>query len=146
WVYARQAQSLRIHNGSILIDDVPFTSTRLAKTLVAAEADGAILAVVTAGPQIEAEAQKLWLEEKPDEYFFLEVFGSAVVEHLVTMTGARLCAWADGRTMAVLPHYSPGYPEWDISQQPRLLELIRRGTQTPLPGPLEVLDSGMLRP
>ena len=26
--------------------------------------------------------------------------------------------------MAVLPHYSPGYPEWDIAEQPPLLELI----------------------
>ena len=31
--------------------------------------------------------------------------------------------------MAVLPHYSPGYPEWDIGQQPRLLDLIRRAAQ-----------------
>ena len=36
-------------------------------------------------------------EEKPDEYFFLETFGSAVVEHLITVAGARLCAWADVR-------------------------------------------------
>jgi hypothetical protein len=60
------------------------------------------------GPEVEAEAQRLWREEKPDEYFFLEIFGSAVVEHLVTITGARLCAWAEGRHLAVLPHYSPG--------------------------------------
>ena len=50
--------------------------------------------------------------EKPDEYFFLEVFGSAVVEHLVTMTGARLVRLGRRRGSAVLPHYSPGYPEW----------------------------------
>ena len=48
------------------------------------------------------------------------MFGSAVVEHLTTMTGARLCAWAEGHEMAVLPHYSPGYPEWDIAQQAEL--------------------------
>src|SRR6185436_17937068 len=79
-------------------------------------------------------------------YFFLEVFGSAVVEHLVTTIGARLCAWADGRGMAVLPHYSPGYPEWDIAEQPRLLELIRRAPAKPLPSTVDVLESGMLRP
>ena len=37
------------------------------------------------------------------------------------MTGARLCAWADAERVAVLPHYSPGYPDWDIDEQPRLL-------------------------
>jgi hypothetical protein len=48
--------------------------------------------------------------------------------------------------MAVLPHYSPGYPEWDIADQPHLLKLIRHSRSQALPGEIEVLDSGMLRP
>jgi hypothetical protein len=142
WVYARQTQNLRLINGSILIDDVCFTSKRLQQTLHGAEAHSAILVAASAGPQLEAEAQKLWLEEKPDEYFFLEIFGSAIVEHLVTMIGARLCAWAESHNMAVLPHYSPGYPEWDVSEQPRLLQLLKksRGFE------IDALESGMLRP
>ncbi len=48
-------------------------------------------------PSSRLEAQQLWHDGKPDEYFFLEVYGSAVVEHLVTMTGARLCAWAESQ-------------------------------------------------
>ena len=48
--------------------------------------------------------------------------------------------------MAVLPHYSPGYPEWDIAEQPRLLELIRRARAARCPAAVEVLESGMLRP
>ena len=47
--------------------------------------------------------------------------------------------------MAVLPHYSPGYPEWSIEEQPRLLDLINR-LQPKMPAPVEVMDSGMLRP
>ena len=47
-----------------------------------------ILVAVGAGPEAEEEARRRWEDEKPDEYFFLEVFGSAVVEHLTTMTGA----------------------------------------------------------
>ena len=103
-----------------------FDSARLRNTLEAAGAHRAILVAVSAGPELEREAQNRWRDEKPDEYFFLEVYGSAVVEHLVTMTGARLCAWADADGLAVLPHYSPGYPEWDIAEQPALLELIGR--------------------
>jgi hypothetical protein len=146
WVYARQAEDVSIVNGSIVIDGVSFTSKRLQRTLTEAGADGAVLVAVSAGPEVEAEAQKLWLEEKPDEYFFLEIFGSAVVEHLTTMTGARLCAWADRNALGVLPHYSPGYPEWDISQQAKLLELMRRTRLQPLPAQLQTLESGMLRP
>ena len=146
WVYARQVESLKITNGSISIDGVSFTSKRLQNTLVAAQADSAILVAVSAGPEVEAEARRAWLDEKPDEYFFLEIFGSAIVEHLTTTTGGRLCGWAETHGMAVLPHYSPGYPEWDISEQDRLLNLIKRTAKHTLPGPLDVLDSGMLRP
>jgi hypothetical protein len=62
------------------------------------------------------------------------------------MTGARLCAWGDSQSFAVLPHYSPGYPEWDIAEQPRLLELIRKTRADALPGNIDVLESGALRP
>lgn len=144
WVYARAAEHLDITNGSILIDGHPFSSPRLLKTLRDAQADSVILVAVSAGPEIEFHAQRLWKEEKPDEYFFLEIFGSAVVEHLTTITGARLCNWAETHGLAVLPHYSPGYPEWDISQQPHLLRLLASSGK--LPGAVEVLDSGMLRP
>jgi hypothetical protein len=146
WVYTRQAQRLDITNGSICIDGVPFASKRLQRILVEAQAESVFLAAVSAGPELEEEAANLWREEKPDEYFFLEVYGSAVVEQLITMRGAQLCAWADERGLAVLPHYSPGYPDWDISQQPRLLELIRGGARQQKPGKLAILDSGMLCP
>jgi hypothetical protein len=143
WVYSRPADEVKISGGSICIDGVPFRSGQLQRTLEDAEAHGVILAAVSAGPELEQEAQRLWRAEKPDEYFFLETFGSAVVEHLTTVTGARLCDWAEGSGMAVLPHYSPGYPEWDILEQPRLLDLIGRES---LPGSVEVLESGALRP
>src|SRR5687768_3695609 len=146
WVYARQAESVSHDNGAVTIDGIPFVSKRLQSTLQQAQGDGVVVVAVSAGPEVEAEAQRLWLEEKPDEYFFTEIYGSAVVEHLVTTIGARLCGWADVREMAVLPHYSPGYPEWDISEQPRLLDLICRTREHPLPCGLQVMESGMLRP
>ena len=87
-----------------MIDGESFTSKRLHTTLAHAEAHGVILVVASAGQEAEEEAQRLWLEEKPDEYFFLEVFGSAVVEHLMTMAGAALClggAAGDGGAAAL---------------------------------------------
>jgi len=130
WTYSREAQW----------PSDRFNSPRLARMLVDAESHGVVVAAISAGPELEAEAHRLWLEEKPDEYFFLEMYGSVVVEHLVMTTGARLCDWAEKQCMSVLPHYSPGYPEWDISDQGRLLELIQP------PDRLEVLESGALRP
>ena len=145
WLYAREADTLALPREAVVIEGVPFDCARLERRLREAEATGTALVAVSAGPELEAEAQRLWEEEKPDEYFFLEVYGSAVVEYLVRAVGARLCAAAEHAGLAVLPHYSPGYPEWDVADQGRLLRLIRHGGRT-LPGPLEALESGMPRP
>jgi hypothetical protein len=146
WFYARQVDRLDLEDGRVRIEGVPFGSPRLAATLRQAEAHSAFLVAVGAGPEAEDEAHRRWLEEKPDEYFFLETFGSAVVEHLMTAAGARLCAWADSRDMAVLPHASPGYAQWDVAEQSRLLRLLRPADAGELPGDLAALDSGALRP
>ena len=84
WIYAREAGSVATEGASVKIDGVRFHSGVLRRRFERASADGAIVAAVSAGPEIEREAQKLWLEEKPDEYYFLEVLGSAVVERLTT--------------------------------------------------------------
>jgi hypothetical protein len=144
WVYVRHAENAVTENGSLEIEGVAFPSVRLRKQFEKAAAGSAALAAVSAGPELEQEAQRLWREEKPDEYYFLEVLGSAVVERLIASTGARLCAWAEAAEMAVLPHYSPGYPGWDVAQQSRLLGLVNAPGN--LPGRLEALDSGALRP
>ncbi|MBV9880046.1 MAG: hypothetical protein JO180_06085 [Gemmatirosa sp.] len=142
WIVAREAARLRVDGDVIAIDEATFTSPRLARTLRDAGADRVVLVAVSAGPELEAQAQQLWREEKPDEYFFHEVYGSAVVEQLVMTAGARLCAAAEPNGLAVLPHYSPGYPDWEIGEQARLHALLAPH----LPTALEVLDSGMLRP
>jgi len=46
----------------------------------------------------------------------------------------------------VLPHFSPGYSGWDIAEQPKLWNLFRQNSSGSLPGELEALESGMLRP
>jgi hypothetical protein len=101
--------------------------------------DELLLTAVSAGPELEEHAERLWREEKPDEYFFLEVFGSAVVEHLLAMVGKRLAAWAETQHLSVLPPYSPGYGGCDIAEQPRLLQLLQ-------PCSLQALPSGALQP
>ncbi|HWG17679.1 MAG TPA: hypothetical protein VN678_07445 [Acidobacteriaceae bacterium] len=146
WFYARQAEHFEIRDDVINIDGAQFACKRMQATLQQAGAHTVVLVAVSAGPEAEAESHRRWQEGKPDEYFFLEMFGSAVVEHLAASTGARLCEWAEQREMAVLPHYSPGYPEWDVAEQPRLLELMKRGQRQPFPSAVEVFETGMLRP
>lgn len=146
WIYARQTDQLELEEARIRIDGAALTPVRLRNRISASEAHSVVLVAVTAGRECERMAQQLWEESKPDEYFFMETFGSAVVEHLVTTTGARLCAWAEQAGMAVLPHDSPGYPGWDILEQAGLWKLIQTNRKGALPGEIQVLPSGMLQP
>ena len=144
WIYLRQAGTLQISGNRILVDGTALASKHLLHRLLEAGATTAILAAVSAGRECEEYARQLWNEEKPDEYFFMEVYGSAVVEHLIARAAYHLCEWADGQGKAVLPHYSPGYPGWDITDQIGLLRCIQDGNASGLP--MSVLETGMLFP
>jgi hypothetical protein len=146
WIYARPAGNFEIADGRLHVNGTGFNSKQLYELLSDAQAHAAMLVAVSAGKECEEEAHRLWEEGKPDEYFFLEMYGSAVVEHLITSAGGRICAQAEPNRMAVLPHYSPGYSGWDVSDQVRLWELIRPKNGRPLPGEIEVMNTGMLRP
>ncbi|MGA3257439.1 MAG: hypothetical protein ABSE35_00930 [Bryobacteraceae bacterium] len=77
WVCAREAGDLEVVGDIVRLEGVPFHSLRLRGLLEQAAAGGAVLVAASAGSALEEEAQRLWREEKPDEYFFLEVFGSS---------------------------------------------------------------------
>ncbi len=146
WIFARAAGGLKLAAGKISLNGAEFVSDRLHEQFAAAEAHDAMLVAVSAGKECEEKARQCWEEGKPDEYFFLEMYGSAVVEHLVTHAAGRICGWADQKGMAVLPHYSPGYTGWPVSDQPKLWEIIRSNNGSPFPAELHVMETGMLRP
>jgi hypothetical protein len=146
WIYARQAEALELSGSQIRINGSGFSSQLLHERFNTAQVHSALLVAVSAGPQCEEKARALWQEGKPDEYFFMEMFGSAVVEQLAAVANGRLCAWADQQGMVALPHYSPGYSGWDVCDQTKLWDLIRQKAGGRLAGQLDVLDTGMLRP
>lgn len=145
WTYHRRVE-LQAGGGALQLDGVEFASPRLQEHFAHHQATGAVLVAASAGPECEEHARALWNEGKPDEYFFLEIYGSAVVEDLVARTSGRLCDVASHDRLMAVPHYSPGYAGWDVAEQNRLHALILEGMHGALPGPLEVLSSGMLRP
>lgn len=146
WIFARTAGGIEISAGKVSVNGTNFVSDRLQEQFAAAEAHDAMLVAVSAGKECEEKARQCWQEGKPDEYFFLEMYGSAVVENLVTHAAGRICAWADQNGMAALPHYSPGYTGWPVSDQPKLWGLLRGNNGTPFPADLHVMETGMLRP
>jgi hypothetical protein len=145
WLYFREVELL-LTAETLRLDGTEFDSRHLHGYLRQAGAVRAVLVAVSAGRACEDEARRLWEESKPDEYFFHEMFGSAVVEHLVAGLSGRLCDLAERDGLMAVPHYSPGYTGWDVADQGRLFAAITRGLDRPLPEPLEVLPSGMLRP
>lgn len=145
WVHTHEAEALEVGENSVRVEKVEFKSRELRDRLTKAKAAGAVLVAAGAGVEAEEEAQQRWKSDRPDEYFFLEVYASAVVEHLITTTGARLCDWAEHQKMVVLPHYSPGYPGWELEDQHALLTLLRL-SRAPHQLDVEVMTSGQLRP
>jgi len=146
WFYARQINALELASGKLHVGGTEFSSKQLHDQFAGAQADSAVLVAVSAGRECEEYAQQLWRESKPDEYFFIEIFGSAVVEQLIAVASGHICGWADHNGSAALPHYSPGYSGWDISDQVKLWNLIRQSGTAHLDGRLGVLETGMLRP
>ena len=146
WIYARECSSLELKSRNVCIGGVSFSSNKLREILSDALAHSVMLVAVSAGRECEEHARELWNEGKPDEYFFLETCGSAAVEQLIAVASGHICAWADGNQMAALPHFSPGYSGWDIREQAAFWRLFQQSFNGRLPGELEVLDSGMLRP
>lgn len=147
WLYLRESHSLKLgEDAQVLIDGITFNSKKLHQFLKDSKSHSVIIAAVSAGPECEEKAGVLWHEKKPDEYFFMEMLGSAVVEHLISHAGGKMCSWADEQGMVALPHYSPGYPEWDVSEQTQLLNLIKSGTNSKELKHLVTLHSGMLNP
>lgn len=146
WIFAVRIDGIDFSNERLLINDVEFSSKKLSSQLSQANVKSVMLVAVSAGKECEEMSAQLWKESKPDKYFFLEIFGSAVVEHLITYAGAKFCEWADENNSVILPHYSPGYPGWNVTDQNKLLKLIEEKKNCDLPGKIEVLETGMLKP
>ncbi|HTR43518.1 MAG TPA: hypothetical protein VMH87_18045 [Pseudomonadales bacterium] len=146
WICARECSSLERSAEKLKLCGKEISSRRLREVFSTADVHSVVLLAVSAGKECEEYAQKLWKEEKPDEYYFLESYGSAVVEQLVTFANGRICGWADEHQMAALPHFSPGYAGWNVAGQVPLWELFRQQFTDGFPGELDALESGMLRP
>jgi len=146
WVYGRMIERIELPPGQLTLGNSTFPSKQLHDLFATANAHAAMAVAISAGPECEAMAHQCWQDGKPDEYFFLEMFGSAVVENLTITAGGRICGWAEQNGMTVLPHYSPGYSGWDVADQNKLWDLIRPDKGRALPGELEVMHTGMLRP
>lgn len=117
------------------------TSSLLAKRLRTTGAHALIVAAFSAGHEIDDEINRLWDAGRPDAAMVLNAFGSVLIEQLRACVARQLRRTMGARGMRVLPHLSPGYDGWPLEDQANLFSLIAAAA-----GPIELLDSGGLRP
>jgi hypothetical protein len=132
-------------DGIVLEEGGELTCGVLARRLRDGAAHALLALAVSAGVEVDAEAGRLWAEGKPDEAYFLERFGTAVVERLVFHSALALCRAAEARQETLLPHLSPGCGSWDLGDQPKLMRLVFGGAADAM-GRMEMLPTGALRP
>ncbi len=94
------------------------------------DADGLVLGLVTAGPGIEATAQKLLATGQMTRALLLDAAGSAAAEEAADRLGAQIVGQpsATASTDAVSCRLSPGYGRWKLSAQPKLFALLPHET------------------
>ncbi|MEM8678421.1 MAG: hypothetical protein AAGF97_03600, partial [Planctomycetota bacterium] len=124
-----------------LANQTQLHSTLLAQGFARAHVDRIVLAAITAGASVDERIDELWRGDRPDEAMFLNAYAIAAVEHWRAETGKQLTQRfaSEGRT--VLPHYSPGYDGWGLSDQARLYRLLAEDGI-----PIQLLASGGLSP
>ena len=95
WIYAREVDAFAIDDGAVVASTACVSPARGCDDAARRPAPTARSWSPSApGPELEAEAQRALARREAGRVLLPRGLGSAVVEHLVTMTGARLCAWA----------------------------------------------------
>jgi hypothetical protein len=145
WTYRREL-AVGWDDETLLLDGVSFPSPQLATYFREHAVTRAFGVVANPGSALPARAHEHWQGGRPDEYFFAEVYGTAVAERLFAEVTQPICKIACAEGAVPLEHYLPGYGGWDIAEQPALHQLIFKHPEAAPPEPIEVLASGMPRP
>ncbi|MEC7777466.1 MAG: hypothetical protein VYC32_15360 [Planctomycetota bacterium] len=143
WTHSRLAPVQSIEADTVRLDDGTLLSSRvLAEGARRSGTHSVSVLAVSAGEEVDERIAELWAEDKPDEAMFLNAYADALTEHLRSVEAEKAFDQFSDDDMTVLPYYSPGYDGWELTDQASLLKTI----STSLPGPLEVLPSGGLKP
>lgn len=134
WFFARRVK----------LRDVVETRDGVAVTLPTPwfGADEAIAVAASAGAEVDFESAARWACDEPDKYCFLESYACAVVEELLAEAARRMIEADTTRT--VPQQFCPGFPGWPATDTARFLSFVHDGVE--LPGPLDALSTGALRP
>jgi len=100
--------------------DLTVSGPRMVRRLAGAEHLTAL--AVTCGPALEEAAAVAFARGEYARGAILDAAGSAAAEALADEVNDSVAAEARARGYCLLPRVSPGYADWDLAVQPRLLE------------------------
>lgn len=111
-----------IEDGTVHIEDgIGFRSPILAKVLE--HCDKLILFVATIGSALEEEAARLNEDNRLTRAYILDRLGSLAAEQVVNAFHENMKRRYDRKGYGVTLRFSPGYCDWPITEQRKLLHL-----------------------
>jgi hypothetical protein len=130
-------------DGVTLAGGQRLTGERLAEHLRRFDAHAIAAIAVSAGVEVDEASAAAWHDDRPDEGYFLERLGVAVVERLLFRTTLEFCQRSGQAGETLTPHLSPGCGRWELVQQHALWALLFPEEER---GPITLLESGGLAP
>jgi cobalamin-dependent methionine synthase I len=103
----------------IVLKNITFKGMAIAKAM--AKAKEIALFVDTIGPALEAEVNRLYQRDEYTKATILDTIGSVAAEEGAEYLNSLIVKKAKKST----PRFSPGYGDWNLSIQKRLLEVIQ---------------------
>lgn len=104
----------------IALKDISLKGKAIAKAMAMAEEIA--LFVDTIGPALEAEVNRLYQRDEYTRATILDTIGSVAAEEGAEYLNSIIVEKAKGEST---PRFSPGYGDWDLNIQKRLLEVTQ---------------------
>lgn len=123
-VYYRQATMTHGADGSVnLGEGSRFQSQEL--TSVTSDCHGCIVFVLTLGPQLDDESQRLLMNMDVVEALFLESAGWVAIEQATRDFAQHLASSLSESGQRLTRRLGPGYADWPLEQQAVLFDLLK---------------------
>jgi len=83
-----------------------------------------VLGVVTIGSSLENKVSEFFTQGEYPRAIALDAVGTVAVEALSKYVRNLICQEVKDRNLQITRHFSPGYNDWDISQQKDIFKII----------------------
>lgn len=118
-----------------------FGATELRESPFLAEVSAAVVGLVTIGPELERQVERLQDEGAIADALVLDAYGSAYVEAAANGAADLIRAEARRQGLRCSRRFSPGYAGWDVAEQDWVLHHLEAGALG-----VTLTSGGMLTP